>query len=69
MTLSDIVININNAIRSLEEYKKTAPQDIENTIDKTISLLKTLRSQYTEYLTTQTKLGDYDGQASERQKF
>tara|TARA_R100001443_G_scaffold110279_1_gene122120 strand:- start:36 stop:236 length:201 start_codon:yes stop_codon:yes gene_type:complete len=66
MALSDIVSNINNAIRSLEEYKKTAPQDIENTIDKTISLLKTLRSQYTEYLTTQTKLGDYDGQASER---
>ena len=63
MALSDIVSNINNAIRSLEEYKKTAPQ---NTIDKTISLLKTLRSQYTEYLTTQTKLGDYDGQASER---
>jgi len=66
MTLSDIVNNINNTIRSLEEYKKTAPSNIKNTLNKTISLLKTLRSQYTEYLTTQTKLGDYDGQTSER---
>jgi hypothetical protein len=66
MTLSDIVSNINSTIRTLQEYKKTAPVNIETTLDKTISLLKTLRSQYTEYLTTQTKLGDYDGQASER---
>lgn len=66
MTLSDIVSNINSTISALQEYKKTAPVNIETTLDKTISLLKTLRSQYTEYLTTQTKLGDYDGQASER---
>ena len=63
MTLSDIVSNINSTISALQEYKKTAPVNIETTLDKTISLLKTLRSQYTEYLTTQTKLGDYDGQA------
>ena len=66
MTISDIVSNINSTISALQEYKKTAPVNIETTLDKTISLLKTLRSQYTEYLTTQTKLGDYDGQASER---
>mgnify|MGYP003132445593 FL=1 len=66
MTLQGIIKTINNSIRSLEEYKKTSPQNIETTINKTISLLKTLRSQYTEYLTTQTKLGDYDGQASKR---
>ena len=66
MTLSDIVSNINSTISTLQEYKKTAPANIETTLDKTISLLKTLRSQYTEYLTTQTKLGDYDGKTSER---
>ena len=66
MTLQDIVNNINSIITTLEEYSRTAPKDILLTINKTISLLKTLRSEYTEYLTTQTTLGDYDGQTSER---